>query len=81
MRAEALVLPPEDFTLIATGTVATTTACPTGCRGLVIGVAGTINFTMKNGTAKTGMVVPAGVFPGFFQSIESSTATGIWAIT
>lgn len=54
---------------------------PTYTRGILCGVAGTVNVTMKNGHVITGLPLVAGVNPGEFASVQSGgTATGLWAI-
>jgi len=79
-RAEQYIIPPTDFILVASGTVGAPVALPTNTRGLLIGGAGTIDVTMVTGNAPNGLPVLAGIFPGFFISVDASTATNIWAI-
>lgn len=80
-RAEQYVIPPVDFTLVASGTVSTNTTLPAGCRGLLIGQAGTLNVTMENGSELDAMPFFQGQNPGFFGIVRSGgTAENIWAI-
>lgn len=80
-RAEQYIIPPVDLILVAAGAVTTETPLPSGCRGLLVGTAGSLNVTI-NDSAKTSVPFLQGINPGFFQSVQASPsgAQDIWAI-
>ncbi len=84
-RAEAFVVPPYNFVQVAPGQVTVEVPLPEDCRGLRIGVAGTLNVTMRDGTVCVDLPVFAGDNPGLFASIQISTAGGaaqnVWYLT
>lgn len=72
---------PNDFVLIAAGVPAGTTVLSDRCRGLLVGTAGSLNVTMRNGNVRTGVPFQAGVNPGQFASVQSGgTAENIWQV-
>ena len=80
-RSEQLVVPPVDFVLVSTAAPASDITLPEGCRGLLIGTAGTLNVTMQNGSQRNGLPFLQGQNPGFFATVRTGgTAANIWAI-
>lgn len=72
---------PSDFIQLAASTVGSPVDCPRGCRGLLLGTAGTLNVTMENGEDRDGLPLPAGVTSGRFKALRTGgTAENIWAI-
>lgn len=58
------------------------TALPHGaCRSILVGVAGTINYTDLYGVAHVGVPAQLGYNPLMAQSVEAGgTASGLWAM-
>ncbi len=80
-RAEQLVLPIQGLTLVSAAAPSTDVDLPTHTRGLLIGVAGTLNITLQ-GQDHDGVPFQAGLMPGNFQAVRSGgTAQNIWAIS
>ena len=75
-RAEYFVQPARRYVRVAAGQVGSEVILPGGCRGLRVGVAGTLNVTMQDGTVCVGLPVFAGDNPGYFASIQTSTEQG-----
>jgi len=72
---------PNDFLLVAVASPTTTVNFDEGCRGILVGTAGLLNVTMRNGHAITGVPFQAGVNPGRFASVQSGgTAENIWQV-
>lgn len=72
---------PDDFVQLVSGTPSTTYECSARCRGLLIGVGGTINVTMRNGETRSGIPVQAGIIPGRFASVlTGGTVQNVWEI-
>ncbi len=79
-RSEALVRPPIRFVLVSTGPPSSDIDLPPQTRGLLIGVAGSLNVTMDD-IQIDGLPFQAGTNPGFFEVVRSGgTASNIWAI-
>jgi len=71
----------DDFALLVAGTPASTYNCTDKCIGLLIGTAGTLNVTMRNGHVISALPVPVGFLPGRFASVQTSgTAQNIWEV-
>lgn len=81
-RSEQLVLPAEDFILVASAEPGSTVALPADCRGLLVGTAGGLNVTMRNGNERDSVPMIVGVNPGFFSEVRATAggAQNIWAI-
>jgi len=72
---------PGDFVQLASGAPSSGPYdCPDRTRGVLVGVAGTLDVVMLNGEARTGIPVPAGIMPGRFAQVTGGTAQNIWAI-
>lgn len=72
---------PSDYILISAGAPAGNFDCHAECRGLLIGTAGFLNVTMKNGHVIANLPVQPGILPGFFASVQAGgTATSIWEV-
>lgn len=79
-RFEQFVVPIQGLTLVATAVPSADLDLPAGTRGLVIGVAGTLNISI-GGEDHDGVPFQAGLQPGFFTRVRSGgTAQNIWAI-
>lgn len=73
---------PNDFELVAAGVPSGTTALSAYCRGLLVGVAGTLNITMANGEERNGVPFQAGINPGRFSAVRTGgTAENVWQVT
>lgn len=81
-RFEAWVLPAEDFILVATGEPGSTIELPENTRGLLVGTAGGLNVTMRNGNSRDAVPMIVGTNPGFFSEVRATVggAQNIWAI-
>ncbi len=75
-RAEYFVQPAIRYVRVTTGQITSPVTLTEACRGLRVGVAGTLNVTMKDGTVCVGLPVFAGDNPGYFASIQTSTEQG-----
>ena len=81
-RSEQYVVPPVDFILVSSGVPASNSNLSENTRGLLVGAAGTLNVTMRNGEERNGVPFFAGTNPGFFAIVRSGgTAENIWEIT
>ncbi len=80
-RHDKSVSPPTDFVQLHAGVPSGSASAPDNTRGLMVGVAGTLNVTMENGTERSGIPFPAGLTPGRFSIVRTSgTASNIWAV-
>lgn len=72
---------PNDFVLVAATTVGSEVVLNERCRGLLVGTAGSLNVTMRNGSVRTGVPFLAGVNPGQFASVQAGgDAENIWQV-
>lgn len=77
----AQYVPPYDFILVSAGAVGSDVALPPKCRGLLIGVAGSLNVTMANGNTRNDIPFIEGINPGYFSTVKAGgSATNIWAV-
>ena len=81
VRSEQLVQPPYDYIQVSAGAPASDVILPAGTKGLLFGVAGTVNVEMVTGAIRTGIPVEVGILPGFFAVLKGGgTASNIWAL-
>lgn len=74
----ALTAPGEEMVALTPGAAAFAGGV---CKGLWIGVTGTINITTKGGTALDGIIAPVGLFPIRCTHLRAGgTATDVLAI-
>lgn len=72
----------DDFRQLVAGSPSTTYLLSNRCKGLIVGTAGTLNVTMKNGHVISNFPVYQGFIPGRFKSIQTGgTAQNIWEVT
>lgn len=85
------IAPPNDFIMVSATTVGSDTVLASisgvgagPVRGLLIGTAGYLNVIMQNGQTRTGVPFQAGINPGLFKTVLTSTsgtpAQNVWVI-
>lgn len=81
-RHDKAVRPPTDFVLLSSTAPATTIPAPEGTRGLLIGTAGALNITTKEGGDRDGVPFQVGMTPIEITAIRAtpSGAANIWAV-
>ena len=73
---------PNDFVQIAAGVPSGTSTLSAYTRGLLVGVAGTLNVTMANGEQRNLVPMQAGINPGRFAEVrDGGTAENVWEVT
>jgi len=81
LRVEQTVIQPQGYETIAVGGVLLDTDLPPDCLGLVVGTAGVLNVTMRNGHQINSLPFQEGLTPGLFVKIHTGgTAENIVAV-